>query len=146
MAATSSRRTPPALLLLDLSGEDDGDRNDANDDEEDDDSSPSNESLLGELRTARRDMFGADVPSNDDLRAAARKAECDFLAAMREESESFRKMKDDVGSDGACEAFMERIREAYDAEIVDINDEDDNAAFGSPRDGITAQDDVDSWQ
>ena len=140
----------------------DNDRNDDDNDRNDDDDSPSsNEALLDELRTARRDMFGADVPSNDDLRAAARNAESDFLSAMREQRESFRRMKDELGSDGACEAFMERIREADDGAFAAATDDDDDGrsivrrmmmrrdddgAMGSPLDGITADDDGDAWQ
>ena len=140
----------------------DNDRNDDDNDRNDDDDSPSsNEALLDELCTARSDMFGADVPSNDDLRAAARNAESDFLSAMREQRESFRRMKDELGSEGACEAFMERIREADDGAFAAATDDDDDGrsivrrmmmrrdddgAMGSPLDGITADDDGDAWQ
>jgi hypothetical protein len=138
-------------------------RND-DDDEGGGDSSPSDASLLSELRTARRDMFGMDVPSNDDLRAAAKNAENDFLRAMRRQTEIFKRMKDDVGSDMACKSFMERIREADDdAAIVDESydddcgrslvrrmmgreDGDDEVAFRGPLDGITSVDNVNSWQ
>jgi hypothetical protein len=153
---------------------DNDDRDECDDgDGDSDDSGPSDAYLLNELRNARRDMFGTDVPSNDDLRAAARNSECEFLDAMRTQTEIFHRMKDDVGSDGACEAFMERIREADEnvATVDDDNenddgggggggggrslirrmmnrkDDDDDVAFGGPPDGITSLDTVDSsWQ
>jgi len=168
VAATMTAARPPRALRARVGGgggggsRRDNDRNDDDNDRNDDDDSPSsNEALLDELRMARRDMFGADVPSNDDLRAAARNAESDFLSAMREQGESFRRMKDELGSDGACEAIMERIREADDgAFAAAANDDDDgrsivrrmmmrrddDGAMGSPLDGITADDDSDSWQ
>ena len=168
VAMTMTAARPPRALRA-VGGGGEGGRlcdNDRNDDDDGDDSPSSSEALLAELRTARRDMFGADVPSNDDLRAAARNAESDFLSAMREQTESFRRMKDELGSDGACEAFMERIREADDGAVAaaaaaDDDDDDDDGrsivrrmmmqrdddgTMGRPLDGITAEDDVDSWQ
>ena len=82
----------------------------------DEDKLPTNESLLDELRNVSRKTFGVDLPMNDDLRTAAQNAERDFLLAMREQTSEFRQMKDDVGSEGACDAFMERIREADDVD------------------------------
>jgi hypothetical protein len=123
VVVTMAAARPPRALRARVGGGGEGgsrydnEWNDDVDDDDDDDSS-SNESLLEELRTVRRDMLGADVPSNDDLRAAARNAQSDFLSAMREQMESFRRMKDDVGSDRACEAFTERIREADDGAVA----------------------------
>ena len=98
----------------------------------DEDKLPTNESLLDELRNVSRKTFGVDLPMNDDLRTAAQNAERDFLLATSE----FRQMKDDVGSEGACDAFMERIREA-----------DDRAATSVHMDSLDGIEDsnADSW-
>jgi hypothetical protein len=109
-----------------------------NDNHDKDKKLPTNESLLDELRNVRRKTFGVDVPMNDDLRTAAQNAERDFLLAMREQTSEFRQMKDDVGSEGACDAFMERIREADDV---------DRAATSVNMDSIDGIEDsnADSW-
>jgi hypothetical protein len=111
---------------------------DDNDNHDKDKKLPTNESLLDELRNVRRKTFGVDVPMNDDLRTAAQNAERDFLLAMREQTSEFRQMKDDVGSEGACDAFMERIREAVDV---------DRAATSVHMDSIDGIEDsyADSW-
>ena len=104
----------------------------------DEDKLPTNESLLDELRNVSRKTFGVDLPMNDDLRTAAQNAERDFLLAMREQTSEFRQMKDDVGSEGACDAFMERIREADDV---------DRAATSVHMDSLDGIEDsnADSW-
>jgi hypothetical protein len=104
----------------------------------DEDKLPTNESLLDELRNVSRKTFGVDLPMNDDLRTAAQNAERDFLLAMREQTSEFRQMKDDVGSEGACDAFMERIREADDV---------DRAATSVHMDSLDGIEDsnTDSW-
>jgi len=104
----------------------------------DEDKLPTNESLLDELRNVSRKTFGVDLPTNDDLRTAAQNAERDFLLAMREQTSEFRQMKDDVGSEGACDAFMERIREADDV---------DRAATSVHMDSLDGIEDsnADSW-
>lgn len=80
-----------------------------NDDDEND------ESLLDELRNTKNDLFGADIPSNDELQNAAQDAENAFLAAMLEQTQQFRRIKSEKGSDGAVEVFMERIQEEDEA-------------------------------
>jgi hypothetical protein len=112
-----------------------------NDNHDEDKKLPTNESLLDELRNVRRKTFGVDVPMNDDLRTAAQNAERDFLLAMREQTSEFRQMKDDVGSEGACDAFMERIREADEQMNVD------RAATSVHMDSIDGIEDsnADSW-
>jgi hypothetical protein len=57
---------------------------------------------------------------------------------QREQTSEFRQMKDDVGSEGACDAFMERIREADDV---------DRAATSVHMDSLDGIEDsnADSW-
>jgi hypothetical protein len=158
--AAASRHRPHAILRLAPSPERGGDGNDWNADDEGDGSAPSDESLLNELWTARRDVFGADAPSNDD--PARRGEECRGRLPLGD-ARAIGIVPQDEGRRGirwGVQAFVERIREADDAAVVDddsdddrtsllrrmMRREDDDAAFGGPLDGITAEDGVDSWQ
>lgn len=85
--------------------------------------SPDDEALREELRRTKKELFGADIPTNDELRDAAKNAEDAFLAAMLEQTREFREIKSAEGSEGAVDAFMERIRE-----------EDERSRGGNARD------------
>jgi hypothetical protein len=89
-----------------------------NDDEDDDEIyNKNNESLHYELNMVKKDMFGMEIPSNDELMAAAQNSENDFLAAMLEQTQQFQQIKLELGSERACQVFMERIQAEDEAVI-----------------------------
>ena len=93
-----------------------------NDDEDDDEIDDKNyESLHYELSVMKRDMFGMDIPSNDELMAAAQNSENDFLAAMLEQTQQFQQIKVEEGSERACQVFMERIQAEDEVNINSSN-------------------------
>eukprot|EP00584_Thalassiosira_punctigera_P021081 CAMPEP_0172548336 /NCGR_PEP_ID=MMETSP1067-20121228/17650_1 /TAXON_ID=265564 ORGANISM="Thalassiosira punctigera, Strain Tpunct2005C2" /NCGR_SAMPLE_ID=MMETSP1067 /ASSEMBLY_ACC=CAM_ASM_000444 /LENGTH=116 /DNA_ID=CAMNT_0013335539 /DNA_START=37 /DNA_END=384 /DNA_ORIENTATION=+ len=79
------------------------------------DDNDENESLLDELRNTKKDMFGADIPINDELQDAAKNAENAFLAAMLEQTRQFQEIKSKEGSKKAVDIFMGRIQEVDEA-------------------------------
>jgi hypothetical protein len=119
-----------------------------NDDEDDDEIDDKNyESLHYELSVMKRDMFGMDIPSNDELMAAAQNSENDFLAAMLEQTQQFQQIKVEEGSERACQVFMERIQADDEANINSISSRVDKEldAKGSV-DEFKEQDGNDIWQ
>ena len=119
-----------------------------NEDEPDDEIyDKNNESLHYELSVMKRDMFGMDIPSNDELMAAAQNSENDFLAAMLEQTQQFQQIKVEEGSERACQVFMERIQADDEANINSISSRVDKEldAKGSV-DEFKEQDGNDVWQ
>ena len=80
--------------------------------EEDIDSNDEDNALLNELRQQAQQKLGADIPNTDEFKEAAKAAENDFLAAMLEESNKFKEIKSNEGSDKACEIFMKEIQQS----------------------------------
>ncbi len=82
--------------------------------------------LMQELRYAKCENFGKDIPVNEELQRAAQHAENAFLSAMLEQTQQFRQIKHEEGSDRAVEAFMQRIQDeqnpAHDAPSRDEGD------------------------
>jgi len=84
-------------------------------DDSDDDNIDSNDednALLNELRQQAQQKLGADIPNTDEFQEAAKAAENDFLAAMLEESNKFKEIKSNEGSEKACEIFMKAIQKS----------------------------------
>jgi len=85
------------------------------DDNSDDDYIDDNDednALLNELRQQAQKKLGADIPNTDEFKEAAKAAENDFLAAMLEESNKFKEIKSNEGSEEACKVFMEEIQQS----------------------------------
>jgi len=82
-----------------------------------------NNSLLKELRDRKKETYGKDIPTNDELKKAAKDAENAFLAAMLEQTQQFKEIKSEKGGDAAVTEFRRRIQEE---EVQRL--EDDNAA------------------
>ena len=132
-------------------GEDVNNRYINNNDDDDDDeiNDKNNESLYYELNMMKKDMFGMDIPSNDELMAAAQNSENDFLAAMLEQTQQFQQIKLEEGSERACQLFMERIQAEDEANSNSIScrvfEEFDVDAKGRV-DEFKEQDGNDVWQ
>ena len=76
------------------------------------DNNDEDNALLNELRQQAQQKLGADIPSTKEFQEAAKAAENDFLAAMLEESNKFKEIKSNEGSDKAVEVFMEEIQQS----------------------------------
>ncbi|VEU36349.1 unnamed protein product [Pseudo-nitzschia multistriata] len=63
-----------------------------------------------DLQRAKLDKLGRSIPP-DQVKQSAAQAEADFLRAMSETKDEFQKAKDELGSDGAIDLFLEKIRE-----------------------------------
>ena len=63
-----------------------------------------------DLQRAKQEKLGGSIPP-EQAKETAVQAEGDFLRAMRETKDEFQKAKDELGSDGAVDLFIERIRE-----------------------------------
>lgn len=75
-------------------------------------------SFYRDLRKAKVDKFGFRIPP-DQLKESAQNAESEFLQAMEETSKEFQKAKDDLGSKGAVDLFLEKIRQEDERESLD---------------------------
>mmetsp|Transcript_11412 Transcript_11412/g.16861 ORF Transcript_11412/g.16861 Transcript_11412/m.16861 type:complete len:201 (-) Transcript_11412:232-834(-) len=87
-----------------------------NDTSYDDDES---DALLNELRDKKKKAFGKEIPSNDELQQAAKNAENAFLAAMLEQSQTFKEIKSEKGGDAAVSEFRRRIQEGDEAQRLE---------------------------
>ena len=76
-----------------------------------------------ELRMAKSQMLGRSIPP-EQARESAAQAENDFLQAMKETADEFKKAKDELGSDGAVDLFLERIREEDERDNEEEDEED----------------------
>ncbi len=63
-----------------------------------------------DLRRAKNQKLGRSIPP-EQAQESAVQAEGDFLQAMRETKDEFQRAKEELGSDGAVNLFLERIRE-----------------------------------
>lgn len=124
LAFSSSQRHRHHLRLVCFSaGSDDpqGDENSNREDEKLKGSTKEDLDFYRSLKEAKASKLGADIPP-DQLRQSAIRAEDDFLRAMKETREEFQRAKQELGSDGAVDFFINRIQEEAERETID----DDN--------------------
>lgn len=76
----------------------------------DDDGFQDDTDFYRDLRQAKRQKLGGSIPQ-EQARKSAVQAEGEFLEAMRETKDEFQKAKLELGSDGAIDLFLERIKE-----------------------------------
>mmetsp|Transcript_14106 Transcript_14106/g.23166 ORF Transcript_14106/g.23166 Transcript_14106/m.23166 type:complete len:195 (+) Transcript_14106:148-732(+) len=110
-----------SITLLHASIDNDSENNTCDDDQ--------NDAILNELRDKKKEAFGTDIPSNDELQQAAKNAENAFLAAMLEQTQNFKEIKSELGGDAAVTEFRRRIQEGDEAQRL----EDANAASKASR-------------
>ena len=77
-----------------------------------------------DLQKAKIKNFGGTLPPQQ-LRESAIQAEDDFLTAMKETKKDFQKIKNELGSDGAVDIFLERIRKEEEENDDDDDDDDE---------------------
>ncbi len=77
-----------------------------------------------DLQRAKKEKLGGIIPP-EQARETAVQAEGDFLQAMRETKDEFQRAKDELGSDGAVDLFLERIREEDEREDDEEDDEEE---------------------
>lgn len=106
-----------------------------------------NDEMLDELRGKKKDLFGADIPSTDELKDAARDAEDAFLAAMLEQTKQFRRIKTEEGSEKAVDVFMEKIQRGDERSRLEDEKSMEALMEGEDEEGGT-DDEVgsDPWQ
>ena len=80
----------------------------------DDDNSSSIDEFLRDFRDAKASKMGGQIPE-EQLKESAAQAESDFLQAMKETKDEFRKAKKELGSEGAVDMFLDRIRKEDEA-------------------------------
>jgi len=77
-----------------------------------------------DLQRAKLEKLGGSIPP-EQARESAEQAEADFLQAMKETKSEFEKAKEELGSDGAVDLFLDRIREEDKLREEEENDEHD---------------------
>lgn len=128
MASTSHRTTVIAFVPIRCAPTTYSSRHAENTPRDDDaansDVSEEDEYILEELRSAKKDFFGADIPTSEEFQTATQNAENAFLAAMLEQTNQFQQIKAEKGSDRAVALFMEKIQEEQNP--AGIGTEEDN--------------------
>jgi hypothetical protein len=84
--------------------------------------------LAKSLQRAKNDILGAPIPP-EVQKETAKEAESAFLAAMRDVSEEFATAKDQLGSDGAVDLFLQKIEEEDRRNQQEEDDEEDDSVF-----------------
>lgn len=110
---------PSKPLILALKAVPDGD----SEDQSHEDALRNDADFYRELRMAKSQMLGRSIPP-EQARESAAQAENDFLQAMKETADEFKKAKDELGSDGAVDLFLERIREEDERDNEEEDEED----------------------
>ena len=77
-----------------------------------------NDALLNELRDKKKETFGKDIPINEEFEEAAKNSENSFLAAMLEQSQSFKELKSEKGAEAAVSEFRRRIQEEDESQRI----------------------------
>jgi hypothetical protein len=75
----------------------------------DDDTEPIDDSFYLDLKKAKAEKLGAEIPP-EQLKESARGAENEFLQAMKQTTQDFEKAKETLGSEGAVELFLDNLR------------------------------------
>ena len=114
IACRYRHRCTNEIALLHASIDDDSENDTSYDDDE-------NDALLNELRDKKKEAFGADIPSNEELQQAAKNAENAFLAAMLEQTQKFKEIKTEKGGDAAGSEFTRRIQEEEAQRLEDAD-------------------------
>lgn len=81
-----------------------------NPDDDDNDGDQNDADFYRDLRRAKKQKLGRSIPP-EQARESAVQAESDFLSAMRKTKDEFQKAKSELGSDGAIDLFLDKIRE-----------------------------------
>ena len=76
-----------------------------------------------DLQRAKQKLGGSIPP--EQAKEAAAQAEGDFLRAMRDTKDEFQKAKEELGSDGAVDLFLDIIREEDRIREEEENEEDE---------------------
>ena len=63
-----------------------------------------------DLQKAKNQKLGSPIPE-EQLKESAQDAEQEFMRAMKQTKKEFQDAKEELGSTGAVEFFLERIRE-----------------------------------
>jgi hypothetical protein len=72
------------------------------------------------LQRAKSEILGAPIPS-DVSKAIAEPAEKAFLAAMKEVSQEFKSLKEELGSDVAIDIFLQKLDDDNDRIIEEFS-------------------------
>ena len=101
----------------------------------DDTPQQSMDEFLRDFRDAKASKMGGAIPE-EQLKESAAQAESDFLQAMKETKDEFNQAKKELGSEGAVDMFLDRIRnedearEGDDGSSGDSNNENDDGPLG----------------
>jgi len=81
----------------------------------------SDDSLYQDLKKAKNEKLGAPIPEQQ-RQESAKEAENEFLSAMQETSKEFQEAKDSLGSNGAIDLFLGKIREEDERRAREVDD------------------------
>ena len=112
-------------LNNDINDNNDDEQNNNNNNDDNNSDDEQNKEFYRDLQKAKMKNFGRALPP-EQLRESAIQAESDFLTAMKETKKDFQKIKNEVGSDGAVDVFLERIRKEEEEENDDVDDDEDD--------------------
>ncbi|KAL3900412.1 MAG: hypothetical protein SGARI_006249, partial [Bacillariaceae sp.] len=105
----------------------DGDDNDEIESQRENPNSSNNDNHMGDFlrdfREAKASKLGGFIPK-EQLKESAAQAESDFLQAMKETKDEFNKAKKDLGSEGAVNMLLDRLRQADDEQQQEEHEED----------------------
>ena len=113
---------------------------------EDMDFNSDDDDMFREIQDIKKEMYGTDIPLDEELQQSTLNAENAFLAAMLEQTSQFKRIKSQLGSDRAVEIFMDRIKEEDNpGEEVQNEDGDTNVGSDEENPGII-NNEGNSWQ
>jgi hypothetical protein len=78
--------------------------------DDDDTTNDDDDEFYRNLRKAKLEKLGGSIPP-EQVREVTAQAEDDFLQAMKNTKDEFQRAKEELGSDGAVDFFLEKIQE-----------------------------------
>jgi hypothetical protein len=109
------------MTLLSLSEEEEDNNFDDDDNMNDDD----DDKFYRDLQRAKASKLGKSIPE-EQIRQTSQQSESDFLRAMKETKKEFQRAKEQLGSDGAVDLFINRIRQQQQQQQQQQDDDDDD--------------------
>ena len=124
MAPAARSSSPSFLLLHRLQATSSSSSADDNDGEES--SSSDDNAFYRDLEFAKISKQGASIPP-EQARESAKEAESDFLKAMKETRDEFQQAKAELGSEGAVDLFLDRLRDDDEDDEEEEDQQSDEA-------------------
>jgi hypothetical protein len=134
------------MTLLSLSEEEEEEEEEDNNIDDDDNmNDDDDDKFYRDLQRAKASKLGKSIPE-EQIRQTSQQSESDFLRAMKEAKKEFQRAKEQLGSDGAVDLFIDRIRQQQQDDDDDDDDEKHNNSKDNENNNIIILEEDEGFQ